>query len=238
MAAIIATQDAPAAVGPSTGDNVQWMIGQINALKAQISANEKERQTLLRELQRLAGNEHDVRALQDKLVEKDQQIQSLVRQVTVLQTGIAKSARPQREPPMPSQAALVIGALSMAHNSIDNCLDEWIERARKLETADGWRTPDVDLVVRLSVSPDGNAHSASSTMRTSADHLCSAQEPRCHESPSLRICIEAALTRVKFPQGAELLDLEVGIGWSQGLRNVSPRIVGRRTVPTGTIDLR
>ena len=112
-----------------------------------------------------------------------------------------------------------------------------VERARKIELPEGWRTPDVDVVLRVGVGPDGTAFSARAAMRTSADHLCPVHEPRCNDSPSLALCLEGAITRTRFPAGPDQLDLEVSIGWSQGLRNVSPRVVARRPATGTVIDL-
>jgi hypothetical protein len=77
-------------------------------------------------------------------------------------------------------------------------------------------------MVRLTVGPDGVAHSSVAT-----------GEP----SPSLRWCVEQAIGRVKFPSGPEQLEVEVGVGWSQDLMNLSPRVVGHRSVAGSTIDL-
>ena len=233
-AAVIATKDDVVAPGPGD-DTTSVLIEKINELKLQITMLDKERRELILALEKLAVTQDDVVTLQRQLVDKDKQIQSLVQQVTVLQTGIA--GRTVRAASTPSQSALVREAIALAHPSIDNCLDEWIERARRLETREGWRTPDADLVLQLVINADGTAHSASSTMRTSADHLCPVLEARCNDSPSLRLCIEAAVSRVKFPAGPEQLELEVLVGWSQGLRHVTPRVLGRRTGPRGTIDL-
>jgi len=77
-------------------------------------------------------------------------------------------------------------------------------------------------MVRLVVGPDGVAHSSVAT-----------GEP----SPSLRWCVEQAIGRVKFPPGPDQLDVEVGVGWSSGMMNLSPRVVRKRPVSGAAIDL-
>ncbi len=234
--AMIVTQEEPVPLGPADGAGVQPFVDQINELKSNITAIDRERRTLISELERRAVTQDEVVMLRRQLADKDTQIQALVQQVTILQTQTGRLRR-DRVTTAPSQVAQAIGALGAANTSIDYCLDEWIERARKIETPEGWRTPDVDVVLRLAVAGDGTAHSADATMRTSADHLCPVHEPRCNESPSLALCLEAAVTRTRFPAGPEQLDLELAVGWSQGLRSVSPRVLGRRAAAGTTIDL-
>ena len=77
-------------------------------------------------------------------------------------------------------------------------------------------------MVHLTVGPDGVANSSVATGE---------------ESPSLRWCVEQAVGRVKFPEGPEQLDVEVGVQWAQGFMNLSPRVVAHRAVAGTTIDL-
>ena len=120
---------------------------------------------------------------------------------------------------------------------VDNCLDEYLERARKIETPRGWETSDVDLVIDWHINAEGSPYNVEARMRTSADKLCRSFEPGCNDSPSLRFCIEAAVGSLRFPSGAEVLDVSADIGWSQGLRNVSARVTGSHSPGTQKIDM-
>jgi serine/threonine protein kinase len=231
-AAVFARKDAPTQMMPLDDRGVQPFIDQINALKDQISMIEKQRSALLRALDQRATSARDLEDLKQKLTEKDKQIQSLVEQVTVLQTR----GKPVKV--VPSQSALVVAAVGMAQSDIDGCLDEWVERTKVANSEGVMSTPDADLMVRLSVSPDGIGHSPVASMRTSADRSCPESEPKCFDSPSLRFCVQTAVAGVKFPIGVEQLDLEVGVAWSQGLLNLSPRVVGHHSAPGEIIDLR
>ena len=146
----------------------------------------------------------------------------------MLQTRV--QGQPAKAPP--SQGAQAIASIQMAKVNLDGCFGEWVDRV-KIDD----RAPDVDLMVRLTVTPDGIGHSAHATMSTSADDRCPPNEPGCKDSPSLRFCIESALARVTFPAGPEVLDLEVLVSYSQGLLNLSPRVLRHREVPAGTIEL-
>src|SRR5690606_28349334 len=100
-AAVIATKEEPrppVAPGDPTGD----LVRTINELKDQISALDRERRALIGELDKRTISQRDVVELQRQLVTKDQQIQSLVQQVSVLQTGVASRGR--REAAAPSQS--------------------------------------------------------------------------------------------------------------------------------------
>jgi hypothetical protein len=115
------------------------------------------------------------------------------------------------------EAAQFTNALDDAQGPVEGCFVEWQERSN---------TPDAEMIVRLTVNPDGLGHSAS------------ASGP---DSPSLRFCVTAALTNqslVKYPTGRDQLEVEVRIQWSAGLLTMQPRVVGRRTVSDDAPDLR
>jgi hypothetical protein len=45
----------------------------------------------------------------------------------------------------------------------------------------------------------------------------------------LALCLETAMENVQFPAGAEDLDLDVRVQWSEGLLNLASMVVGHRT---------
>ena len=116
----------------------------------------------------------------------------------------------------PTQSELVVGVVDSAQGPIEGCFIEWNDRHPG---------SDVDMMVRLTVNSNGVGHSA---VATGID------------SPSFKFCTEAALMHnVVYPNGPEQLSLDVRIVWSGRSRMLSlqPRVVGRRLVPRGGIDL-
>ena len=186
------------------------LVTTINKLKDEI----RKRDLLII---RLRNPPSDVVKLQEELAEKDAQIKQLVTRITELSAPQATAVRPVAKQP-PSQSLRVTNAITDAERDLDGCFDEWSERRDEQGNAH----VEANLMVRLTVGPDGVAHSSVAT-----------GEP----SPSLRWCVEQAIGRVIYPTGTEQLELEVGVGWSGGMMNLSPRVTARRKVAGTTIDL-
>lgn len=184
------------------------LVAKINELKDQV----RERDKLIKALQ---TGQPDIDALQKKLDEKDAEIKQLI-------TKIAELNNPQSTRPVtkavPSQSMLVANAVPAAMGHLEGCFKEWSERRDE----QGNLQTEANLLVRLTVGPDGVAHSSVATGAS---------------SPSLRWCVEGAIGRVAYPPGPEQLEVEVGVGWSSGMMNLSPRVVGRRKVSGSIIDL-
>jgi len=212
-AAVVAQKDpAPENMPPNDRD---LLFEEMNALKVQINQLDKERRALIKELEQRSV---DLPRLEKALAEKDEQIQSLVRKVTELETQKPLAATgPQAK--KPSQVFQVVNAIIDSEGIFDGCFAEWAERRDDLGNAH----QEANMLVRLSVNPDGVSHSATASGES---------------SPSLRLCLELAVVRIRFPGGPEQLDVEVQVGWAEGVLNLSPRIVGRREAPRSNIDLR
>jgi len=211
-AAVVAQKDpAPANAPP---DDRDLLFEEINQLKVQINQLDKERRKLIKELEERSV---DLPRLEKALAEKDEQIQSLVRKVTELETKKPLAALlPGKKP---SQTFQVTKAIIDSEGIFDGCFAEWSERRDDLGNAH----LEANMLVRLTVNPEGVPHSATATGES---------------SPSLRLCLELAVVRIRFPGGPEQLDVEVQVGWAEGVLNLSPRIVGRREAPRSEIDLR
>ena len=227
-AAVFARKEPPVVDDATTGGNTKVLVDKINELNARVNELERQRKELLDQLKKRTIDKQKIDQLQRDIDEKDTQIKSLVKEIGDLQSQA--QGRPPKLPP--SQGAQAISAITMSKVSLDGCFGEWVERVKIDDQA-----PDVDLMVRLTVTPDGIGHSPHATMSTSVDYKCPTNEPECKDSPSLRFCIESALARVKFPSGPELLELEVGVSYSQGLLNLSPRVLRHHEAPAGTIEM-
>jgi len=213
-AMVYINKEPPPATAPTPAPGVtEDLVATINKLKDQI----RERDKIIAELRKTPS---DVVALQRRLDEKDQEIKLLVVKITELSE--AQSAPAPARPVVkqtPSQSLRVTNAISDAEHNLDGCFDEWSERRDE----QGNQHTEANLMVRLTIGPDGIAHSSVATGA---------------ESPSLRWCVESAIGGVTYPTGPEQLEVEVGVGWSGGMMNLSPRVVGRRKVAGSTIDLR
>ncbi|MDX2092290.1 MAG: protein kinase [Kofleriaceae bacterium] len=208
-------------------------LDEIKDLKRQIDLLEIDRKRLIDMLDH--KEKVDIEGLKQQLQEKDREIRRLVDEVEKIQIEGRRPTPAAAAPP--SRRARVIASINAASPRIDNCLNEWLERARKIETPRGWETSDVDIVVGWHINADGRPYNVEARMRTSADKFCSNFEPGCNDSPSLRICIESAISSLKFPEGSEVLDVTADIGWSQGLQNVSGRVTGSHSPGTQKIDM-
>jgi serine/threonine protein kinase len=210
-AAVMAQKDpAPENQPPNDRD---LLFEQINELKAQINQLDKERRKLIKELE---ARSVDLPRLEKALAEKDAQIQGLIRKVTELET--TQVVRPAAAPRKPSQVFEVNKAIIDSEGIFDGCFAEWAERRDDLGNAH----LEANMIVRLTVNADGIPHSASANGESSL---------------SLRLCLELAVVRIKFPSGPEQLDVEVQVGWAAGVLNLSPRITGRRDAPRSNLDL-
>jgi serine/threonine protein kinase len=183
-------------------ERLSWLESQRRGLLEQIKILESQRNT------EVAGLQRQVADLKQELEEKDHEIQQLVEHIT----NSPPPKKPLSNRPSPTQSVQVLARVDSALSDIDGCFDEWSPRAQP--DVPGLKTPiEANLVVRLSVGPDGTAHSAKANGMENV-------------SVVVPFCVEKALERVKFPTGPEQLDLEVRVQWSEGLLNLAPMVVG------------
>ncbi len=215
LAAALLVGGAAAAVliRPAPGPLTQPM--QDSATKEllnRLNTSEMQRRALLEEVKRGRADHETVIRLSAEIVEKDAEIHGLLDQVTKLEVKGAVPVKPVKPAP-PSQSALVVASIDAAEGPLEGCFEEWQEREPK---------KDADMIVRLSVSPDGIGHSAS------------ASGP---DSPSLKFCTQAAISSLQFATGPEQLDVEVALSWSAGSLSHSARVVGHHEAKRSTLDL-
>ncbi|MEJ7598935.1 MAG: protein kinase [Kofleriaceae bacterium] len=180
-------------------------------LIARLKRSEEERQQLLIELTKLKLAARDVEYLIKKLEQKDAEIRLLVDRVAEIQAK-AVLPKPKLRSREPSQSVQVVSAISHAEADLEGCFIEWSER----------ELGDADLLVRLTVGSDGLGHSASAI--TGPD------------SPMLKLCVTGALSRVGYPMGPEVLDVEVNVQWSAGMLALGAKVIGRRR-DAGSVEL-
>ena len=203
--AVLARRDPPAApLSPGREQDKQELI-------ARLERSEEERKQLLRKLTELQNAVGDIDDLRKKLMQKDAEIRLLVDRVAEIQAK-AVVPRPRRLSREPSQAVRVVSAISHAEADLEGCFVEWSER----------ELGDADLLVRLTVGPDGRGHSATAITGPG--------------SPMLRLCVAGALNRVGYPAGPEVLDVEANVQWSAGMLALGAKVIGRRR-DAGSVEL-
>jgi serine/threonine protein kinase len=209
-AAIVATRPHMPTEGENQTIAVKALIDEINQLRSEVK-------TLRQQLASSAQDTKEARAL---LAVKEQMIDSLTDQVQKMRG----SGPPPPPPPPPTQSALVALAVASAQHDLEGCFDEWSSRPLEAESIGSAhslaRGSDSDVLVALGVAPDGTA----SEVEAKGEDIA--------RSPSLKICIESAIERVKYPSGREALDLSVQIAWAEpNMVSMSARVTGHH-LPT------
>ena len=173
----------------------------------------------------------EIARLSDVIRRKDEQIRGLTDTVTRLAAAVARPADAGKRPrPAPSRPLLVVEALGAAQGPVEGCFDEWAERNQG--TRD--EVAEATMVVGLSVAPDG-VGTEPKILATPDTHP--ATPGGASGLSLLESCVSEQLVHVRYPAGPELLDLEATVLWSQGLVNLSPRVVGHHPAPRRQIEL-
>ncbi|MGE0399535.1 MAG: protein kinase [Kofleriaceae bacterium] len=191
-------------------DNTKALVEEINRLKDEIRKLNREREKIINDLPTtddIAALKQQLEAKSQEVIEKDKRIQRLVENIEQL-----KNPTPARKS---KQSALVSGAV--ADVSLDGCFMEWGERADE----NGLPHTEARLLTKMDISPEGVASGVQTTGETSV---------------SLKTCINDAMRRSSFPQGPEILGVEVIIEWTPQMLNRSTKVVSHRQ-PGGLLDL-
>jgi predicted Ser/Thr protein kinase len=182
----------------------------VRHLQQQIKKLEEERNILKEQLLKKETDLKELAQLREALVEKDGQIQQLVTQVAELRARQVAQA-PVKLPPPRVDSKQVTAAIQSVYPSIQFCLDDIDSRVDMTEGAP--KSRDIDAVVRLFATPDGKAFD---TKASGIDY-----------SPSVRLCIEEALSRVQYPKGPDTLEIRVDIAWTAGQLAMTARVIGQ-----------
>ena len=202
-------------------ETVRVLVEHINQLESEVKQLRKK--VLDGDLK----HENDIRDVERTkalMVEKENEIEKLVDEVTKLRI---KQVVPKS--PVTVQSFAVTGAITSAQHDLEGCFDEWASRPTFEAVGQGSNKPrsvDSDVMVRLAVTSEGIGNSAKAT-GTDAD-----------KSPSLKFCVESAIARIHYPTGPENLDLEVDVNWTApDLVAMSARVVGHHEATRSTLDV-
>jgi hypothetical protein len=197
---------------------------EVRILNDRIVRLEKERKELQEQILKKEIDLKQIQVLKKELADRNEEIENLVDQVSAMR--MQEKVNAAKPVPLTEDAkiSLILESAAVTHD-LEGCFDEWAGR-QGIAPLDGKTKPApklANLLVRLTVTTDGIGHSPLTTGE---------------ESPSLKFCVESAITRVHYPTSKEVLDLSVAVLWSDPNDiNTSAHVVGRREAPTSTIDL-
>ena len=83
------------------------------------------------------------------------------------------------------------------------------------------RSHDADMVVEVSVAPDGHAYN---------------QHARGVDSVSLQVCVADAVAMIRYPKGPDHSDLHVQIAWVDGNLAMTGTIVSHRAPSSSSLE--
>ena len=80
---------------------------------------------------------------------------------------------------------------------------------------------DAEMVVNLSVAPDGHAYNS---------------KAKGIDSPSLQLCVADALARTVYPRGPDHSDLQVQVLWTGRILTMTGSIVSHRPPSSSSLE--
>jgi serine/threonine protein kinase len=234
--AVVIVGGATAAVMTRPDSVVQVHDGndqELRPLLAELTQLRAERDRLEAQLKQLiAKNEtttHDLETVKTQLVELNDQYNRTLDDLTRMR---AREATVKKPAPAVTNIDLRL-SLSSAQHALEGCFDEWSTRPQD-PTETRPKPRDAQLLVKLSVTPDGAAHDAAATGEVEVQRNGSLTDTH----GVLSECVEGAVSRVVYPKGAEALDIEVQVAWMAPSQvNTSGRVVGRHETAGRGADL-
>ncbi|MGE5187163.1 MAG: serine/threonine-protein kinase, partial [Acidobacteriota bacterium] len=224
-AAVMTRPDVPVQQPPDITE-IKPLMQELAQLRAERDRLESELKHMIAERQTTQQELQDVK---QQLVELNDQYNKTLEDLTRVR---AREAAAKRGPPPVSNVDLR-NALASAQHPLEGCFDEWWTRPQD-PTEKLPKPHDAQLLVRLSVTPDGIGHDAAATGEVDVQRDGSLTATH----GVLSDCVEGAISRVEYPKSAEALDLEVQVAWTApGQVNASGRVVGRHEAAARQLDL-
>jgi serine/threonine protein kinase len=160
----------------------------------------------------------EIEKLKQELDQKQEEVQQLTDQVTQLRVR-----QVQGMPPLHArQDKQIVDSVQGAFGSVEGCFLEWEERADVFgSNGKPELVRDAELVVEVSVAPDGHAYG---------------QKAKGIDSPSLQLCVADALGRIVFPRGPDHSDLRVQVLWTGRTLTMTGAIVSHRPPSSSNLE--
>ena len=211
-AAVMTRRENKLVVEPLENNAVKVLIDEINRKDQEIKVLRK---TLLER----AKDRDEIEILKKRLDEAQEESRQLVDQlIEMKKQQQVPAVKPLALPRPTVDSRQVTAAVQTVYPSVQFCLDDIDSRIEATEGAP--KSRDIDAVVRMAITPDGKAYDV---VASGIDY-----------SPSVRMCIQDALSRVSYPKGSETLEARVDIAWAAGHLNMAARVVGQRDNAGGT----
>ncbi|HUS32497.1 MAG TPA: protein kinase [Kofleriaceae bacterium] len=183
----------------------------VRLLISQINQRDQEIKRLRDVITKGVKDREELVRIKQELDDAQQEVQALTDQVIELKAKQVPNGKP-----VVAQitSGKITDAIEMERKSLEFCLSDIDSRVLSTEGAP--KTRDIDALVRLTISPKGTV--IDETVKTSGIEY----------TPATKFCIEAALKRVAYPQGADFLDTRVTIAWKAGVLTMVANVVGQR----------
>jgi hypothetical protein len=224
--AFVARQHPPPQPPPIAADVVQ--------LGEELREKEDQRQALLTALTQARADQAELAVVRAALQKKDDEIRDLIDKVAQLQSANTRlldaAKRSVRLAAASRQTLLAIDALNTVQRPIEGCFREWAERNEVTHD----EVSEATLIVGLTVTP-GGIGAMGDIVSTPDEHVSGPDSARGRSL--LEMCVSEQIARVHFPPGPDRLELEAMAQWSPGQVKLSAKLLDRRTVPRGQIEL-
>ena len=211
-AAVMSRPEPPRHIDPQEDETIRVLIREINDRDDQIKK-------LRKQLIDHPLSEAEVQQLKKQLDEKQNEVEKLTDQVTQLR--LQQTTAQGNPPPRPPQDKQILAAIQGAQGNVEGCFMEWDDRAGVFGSGKPQLTHDADLMVDLSVAPDGHAYN---------------QRAHGEDSVSLQICVADAIAGIRFPRGPDHTDLQVQVAWAGGNLAMSGTVVSHRAPSSSTLE--
>jgi serine/threonine protein kinase len=209
-AAVVTRPDPTRRVEPNEEATLKTLIDEINKRDVEIKSL---RQRLLQGQVKV----EEVEKLKKQLDEKQEEVDQLTDQVTQLRVQQVQG----RPPPRPPQDKQILAAIQGAQGPVQGCFEEWDDRAEVFGSGKPRLTHDADMIVEVSIAPDGHAYD---------------QRARGVDSVSLQVCVADAVAMIRYPKGPDHSDMQVQIAWDDGNLAMTGTIVSHRAPSSSNLE--
>jgi len=208
--AAVVTRPEPAV--PQVKDSTKGLVEKINKLEGDIKVLRKQL------AEGRITHVQEIETLKQQLDQKQEQVDQLTEKVAQLRVQMVQGTPPAR----PRQDKQIVDSIQGAFGPVEGCFIEWEERADVFgSNGKPELIRDAEMVVNLSVAPDGHAYNS---------------KAKGIDSPSLQLCVADALARTVYPHGPDHSDLQVQVLWTGRILTMTGAIVSHRPPSSSSLE--